>query len=431
MTHIRYAAVAACSVVVLASAPAFDLDLPPINYATATPDNAVAPLAAHVRSGKVVLKHDDDHGYLASLLGHLDIPLSSQVLVFSKTSMQRSRIGPKTPRAIYFNDDVTVGFCRRGDVIEIATADPVLATAYYTLDQNPAGGAAFKRETESCLLCHASSANQGLPGHLIRSVSVDRTGELLLARGTKRVDHSTPFADRWGGWYVTGTSGKQTHQGNRVYAGRADESAGSDASDGSNVTDLKPYFTAADYPTPHSDVVALMVLEHQGEGHNRLARANLLTRTALAEQADLNRAFGRPAGERSEGITRRIHGACEPLVEYLLFGEEAPLTGAVAGTSGFAKEFTARGPFDAKGRTLREFDLRTRLFRYPLSYLVHSRAFDGLPPEAKERVYRRLWEVLSGKDRSKAFAHLSAADRAAVSDILRATMRDLPAYWKA
>jgi hypothetical protein len=403
------------------------LDRPPLSYSTAAPDNPVAALIDKARSGKAILKHDDDHGYLASLLERLGIPTSSQVLVFSKSSLQRSRIGPKTPRAIYFNDEVAVGFCRHGEVLEIAAADPALGTAFYTLDQGGAGGPAFQRQTDNCLLCHASSANQGFPGHLARSVAVDRTGELILSRGSKRVDHTTPFEERWGGWYVTGTSGKQTHLGNRVFDGRSDGAAGED---GSNVTDLKGRFTVADYLTPHSDLVALMVLEHQGEAHNRLARANILTRMALVEQAEMNKALQRPAGERSEGVARRINAACESLVQYLLFCEEAPLKGAVSGTSAFAKEFAARGPFDSQGRSLRQFDLRTRMFRYPLSYLIYSRAFDGLPGEAKERVYLRLWEVLTGKDRSKEFAHLSAADRQAVLEILRETKKDLPAYWR-
>jgi hypothetical protein len=403
-----------------------DLERAPIHYSTATPDNAVTALSHKVRAGKVVLKQDEDHGYLASVLKELDIPLSSQVLVFSKTSLQRGRISPKTPRAIYFNDDVMVGFCLRGDVMEIAAADPKLGTAFYTIDQGPEKKGAISRHNDRCLLCHGSSANQGFPGHLLRSVSPDQTGEPVFSRGTKRVDHTTPFADRWGGWYVTGTSGKQTHLGNKVFTRWSEPKA----TDGINVTNLKPFFTVANYLTPHSDLVALLVLEHQCEGHNRLARANLLTRMALAEQADLNKALGRPTNERSEGITRRIHWACEPVVEYLLFCEEAPLTEAVAGTSAFAREFTARGPFTSNRRTLREFDLRSRLFRYPMSYLIYSRAFDGLPAEAKERVYLRLWEVLSGKDRSKQFTHLSAGDRKAVLEILRQTKKGLPGYWK-
>lgn len=408
-----------------AAAP-IDLDRPPIEYDKAAPEDAVATLIKKTRAGQLTLTRDDEHGYLRAVLKALDVPPSSQVLVFSRTSLQRGRISPKTPRAIYFNDELTVGFCLRGDVLEIAAADAKLGTTFYTVDQSAEKKGAITRQTETCLICHGSSANQGMPGHLIRSVYPDRIGDPVYTRGTRRVDHSTPLGDRWGGWYVTGTSGKQGHLGNKVFT-KDDEPK---ADEGVNVTDLKPYFTVGNYLTAHSDLVALMVLEHQAEGHNRLARANLLTRMALYEQADLNKAFGRPAGTKSDSITRRIQWACEPLVEYLLFSDEARLDGAIAGTSGFAKEFAARGPFDAKRRSLRQFDLRKRLFRYPLSYLVYTKAFDGLPAEAKERVYLRLWEVLSGKDESKPFAHLTAADRRAVREILGETKKGLPAYWK-
>jgi len=417
-------------ILVLAScgvAQAADYDRPPIEYGTAPMNDIVTALREKIRNGKAELKHDDEHGYLKSLLKELDVPLSSQVLVFSRTSLQRSRISPKTPRAIYFNDDVTVGFCQRGDVLEIVASDPNLGAVFYTLDQNPAKEAAFTRQTETCLLCHGSSSNQGFPGHVIRSVSPDRSGEPVFSRGTKRVDHSTPFADRWGGWYVTGTSGKQTHMGNQLVGGWPGQE--DDAVD-TNVTDLKPYFTVANYPAPHSDIVALMVLEHQCETQNRLIRANFQVRLALHEQRELNKAFREPETYRSEGITRRINHACESVVRYLLFCEEAKLTEPVVGTSGFAKEFTARGPFDPQKRSLREFDLKTRMFRHPMSYLVYSKLFDGLPAEAKARIYSRLLEILTGKDQTKEFAHLSKEDRRAVLEILRETKADLPGDWK-
>lgn len=409
-------------------AAAFDLDEAPIRYASAKPDNVVTKLEAKLKDKAAALPWHDDLGYLPGLLKALDLPVSSQAFVFSRTSLQRSRIGPKTPRALYFNEDVTVGYCRKGDVLEVAANDPALGTVFYSVDQRADRTPKFTRQTESCLICHGSSANQGFPGHLARSVSPDGRGEPVLSRGTKRVDHSTPFEDRWGGWYVTGTSGRQGHLGNQIVGGW--DWAGDKQPAGENVTDLKPYFTVANYLSPHSDVVALMVLEHQNELSNRITRANFLTRIAQHEQTEMNKSFDRPGEERWEGITRRIEHACEPVVQYLLFCDEAKLTEAVAGTSDFAKEFAARGPFDAKKRSLREFDLRTRLFKYPVSYLIYSKQFDGLPAEAKARIYRRLWEVLTGADTSKPFAHLTAEGRRAALDILRATKADLPEYWK-
>jgi hypothetical protein len=413
-----------------ASVTAADLDRPPIRYDMSAPDNVVSRLQKRLEMGKASLACDDDFGYLPALLRELNVPKSSQMLVFSKTSFQRQRIGPKTPRALYFNDDVYVGYCHLGEVLEIAAVDPQLGTVFYTLDQEKADKPRFRRQGDACLICHASSQNQGFPGHLVRSVLADAEGLPLLASGSYRIDQTSPLKQRWGGWYVTGTHGKQTHLGNLVVRDKR-VSGEVDNPDGMNVTDLSARFTTAMYLAPHSDIVALMVLEHQTEMHNRLTRANMLTRLALYDESELNKAFNRPAEPRSEATTRRIKSACEPLVEYLLFSGEAKLTDRVAGTSDFAREFAARGPRDGHHRSLRDFDLKTRLFAYPCSYLIYSEAFEGLPDAAKEYVYRRLWDVLSGKDTSAEFAHLSTADRQAIREILLATKKGLPGYWKA
>ncbi len=408
---------------------AADLDAAPIAYSTAEPDNVIVALEARIQAKTVDLKPDQEHGYLRAVLTALDVPLSSQLLVMSKTSLQRSRISPKTPRAIYFNDDVTIGYCQRGDVVEIAAADARLGTVFYTLDQDTTKPLRFVRQGESCLMCHASSRNHGFPGHLTRSVAINRTGEMLLSRGSKSVDHATPFSDRWGGWYVTGLSGKQTHQGNQIVGGWpwADRS---NPPTGENITDLKPYLTISSYPTPHSDLVALMVLEHQNELQNRMTRANFLTRQALYEQAELNKMFGEPADAPRDSIVRRIHSACEPVVQYLLMCQEAKLEEPISGTSNFTQEFNKRGPWDSKMRSLRTLDLNGRLFRYPLSYLIYSRQLAALPTLAQERIYQRLWEVLSGVDRSELFAHISAEDKVAIREILQETHPGLPASWK-
>jgi hypothetical protein len=173
-----------------------------------------------------------------------------------------------------------------------------------------------------------------------------------------------------------------------------------------------------------------MVLAHQVEGHNRIARAALQTREALCQEAELRRELNERAGARWPSTDRRIKSAGEPLVEYLLMGGEAGLTDRVEGTSGFATMVARRGPFDRRGRSLREFDLTTRLFKYPCSYLVYTEAFDALPGGVRNYVLRRVWEVLTGKDRSAAFAHLTAADRTMVLDILRYTKHGLPDYWR-
>jgi hypothetical protein len=406
-----------------------DIERDPINYSAAKPRNAVARLQERLDADTAKLEFEAEHGYLRSLLRALEIPGSSQVLVFSKTSLQRERISPQTPRAIYFNDEVMVGFCRRGKVIEISAADEVIGTAFYTLDQTREETAVPQRQTESCLLCHSSSANQGVPGHLVRSLFVGPEGIPLLANGSFRTDHESPLAERWGGWYVTGTSGRQTHMGNMICEGTRPPLK-TDNRDGVNVVDLRDRFKTSHYLTPHSDIVALMVLEHQAGMLNRLARAGMDTRMALHYEREINKALGRPADERSESTRSRIRSFGEEVVQYMLFRDETRLTDRIEGTSSFAADFVRRGPRDSKGRSLRDFDLETRLFRYPCSYLIYSRAFDSLPGEMKEYVYQRLWEILSGQGTGKDDHYLAAPDRHAILEILQETQPGLPKSWK-
>jgi hypothetical protein len=439
-----------------AAAADADYDQPPINYSTAAASDPVAKLQKRVLSGKVTLSRDGDRGYLTALLHALDVPLSSQALVFSKTSFQREAISPQTPRAIYFDDETYVGYVQGGDVLEVATTDPNVGTIFYTLDQHQGGpdqgGTAkagddgpprktvpakaakprFVRQTDNCLQCHAGSMTRDVPGLLVRSVRPDPRGQPILSAGTKVTTHESPFGERFGGWYVTGRHGghaAQPHLGNLVGKDR-DDPVPADPKAGTDVTDLSKFFDTSAYPSPHSDLVALMVLSHQVEAHNLMTRANYACKLALRDAKVLNEALGRPADEVSESTRRRIESPAEALVKYLLYCDEPPLAAPIAGTSGYSVEFAARGPRDKQGRSLRDFDLTKRLFRYPLSYLIYSKGFDGLPEPTRAYVYRRLHDALTGKATDKAFAHLSPDDRRAIFEILRETKADLPAYWR-
>jgi hypothetical protein len=410
-----------------ASAAAADLDQPPIRYATAPVDNPVSRLQQRIDAGQVLLNHEEHFGYLRSLLRELHVPVSSQTLVFSKTSFQRQRISPRTPRAVYFGDEAYVGMCQNGEVLEVTAVDPQLGAVFYSLGQARTEKPRFVRQNDDCLICHASFT-QGFPGHLVRSLYTDADGIPILSLGSYRIDHASPLEKRWGGWYVTGTSGKQGHRGNLVLMEDNPPEPISNPA-GSNVTDLRNRFNTAAYLSPHSDIVALMVLEHQAELHNRIGRATLEIRLALHEEAEINKILGRPAGYRSETTVHRIAAVGEPLVQYLLFSGEAKLTEPVTGTSNFTHEFSARGPHDRRGRSLFQLDVRHRLFRYPCSYLIYSTAFDAMPPPVKEYVWRRLWDVLTGKETDAAYAHLAAEDRRAILEIVRDTKAGLPNYW--
>jgi hypothetical protein len=405
-------------------AAAQDFEQEPISYSKRQPDNRVSRLIDEIKQGRQKLSYDEKFGFLPALLDALNVPRSSQMLVFSKTSLQRQRIAPRTPRAIYFSDDVYVGYCHDGDVLEISTVDDQLGAVFYTLAQDDGSLAPrLTRQTDNCLICHGLSTSMRVPSHVVRSVYSDAQGLPILASGSYRTDHTSPFEQRWGGWYVTGTHGAQKHLGNLIVRGR-DRPEAADNTAGQNVTDLGKWLATENYLTPHSDIVALMVLEHQGLVHNLITHARFATEQALHFDRALSKELKEDSTELRDSTKSRIKSACEPLVEGLLFCEEAPLTEKITGTSEFAAEFNQLGPRNEKVRSLREFDLTRRMFKYPCSYLIYSSSFTTLPAPAKEYVVRRMNEILSGEVTEEKYKHLSADDRANVLAILQATHPD-------
>ena len=406
-----------------------DFEREPISYWKTTPTDPVAQLQERLDRDEVEMTFDDEHGYLRSALELLEVPISSQMLVFSKTSFQPRRISPRRPRALYYNDSVSVGWVQGGDVIEIAATDSQLGAVFYTLKQEQSGAPRIVRDQGQCTVCHASSRTAGVPGYLVRSVYPSRSGQPHFESGTFATDYRSPFKERWGGWYVSGTHGALRHMGNVVVENRQQPEV-LDREAGANVSDLSGHLNTERYLSPHSDIAALMVLEHQTRMHNLIARANFETRAASHYDRILNEALGRRLDYRSEPTQHRIERAGDQLVECMLFVDEFVLSEPVAGTSSFAEEFAERGPHDSQGRSLRELDLSERMMKYPCSYLIYSEAFEALPDPAKDYVYRRLFDVLSGADASAQFAHLASADRKAILEILRDTKSDLPDYWR-
>jgi hypothetical protein len=403
-----------------AAAPAVDYDLPPISYGSTPADDPVARLV-----------WDADHGWLPSLLAELRIPVSSQVLVFSKTSLQRQLIAPDAPRALYFNDEVYVGTVQGGAVLEIAATDPRQGTMFYTIPQQRRASPTPTRQTHECLQCHDSNSfTGGVPGLVMRSVYPDAGGLPIFTAGGFVTDHRTRWEDRWGGWYVTGTYGAMRHLGNQQFAEGIDP-ARVDREPGANLTTLAGRFATEAYLGRGSDVVALMVLGHQVQMHNLLTRASYDTRLALRDAEAMNQALGRPPGERSESVQRRIAAAAEALLRHLLFVGEPRLGAAVSGDPAYVRDFTAMGPRDGQGRSLRELDLERRLLRHPCSWLIHSEAFAALPAAVREPTLERLRQVLAGEDRSPDFAHLDAEDRRAIAVQLLASGMALPTGFRA
>jgi hypothetical protein len=382
-------------------------DDPAIRYSTAPPRNVVADLNARLRDGASRFAFDRRSGFLRSALDALEIPVDSQLLVFSRTSLQGRRIGEQNPRAIFFNDRAALGWVRGGDVIEVAAHDESAGVVFYTLDQreDPAAGPPQFKRASVCLGCHVTSDTLGVPGLLMFSTT--RPEPSQFSGVPRHVDQGDPLAQRFGGWFVTGSTGSARHMGNDAPAvdGRASR----------ELVSVEGLFDADGYLALTSDVVAHLVLTHQAGMTNLLTRAGWEARAASDEQAR--------AADVMTGVAREV-------VDHLLFVDETKLPDRVRGVSGFAERFSARGPRDRRGRSLFELDLTRRLMKYPCSYLIYSPAFDALPPLVKEPIYRRMWDVLSGReDEPRYRTVLSRADRQAIVEILRDTKKDLPRYF--
>jgi hypothetical protein len=406
----------------------------PINYRSEDLSDPVAKLQTQLNEGKAALKYEPEHGYLKSVLQLLKIPIDSQTLVFSKTSFQYKKISPDHPRALYFNDDVYIGSVHGGKAIEVVSFDPMQGAIFYLLDENKVEKPVFQRAELDCTQCHIAAGTRGVPGVLLRSVYPTETGTQATSSKSFITDQESPLKDRWGGWYVTGKLGNAPNMGNAV-VDEKESTAQPDHSAEIHLAALSKTFDSSTYLIPDSDVVAHLVLAHQTQMHNLITLTNYKTRLALYAQAQQNKASGQTEDiALPDAARQQFERPAEQLLRYMLFANEAPLSASgnekIEGSSSFAKEFTARGVRDSKGRSLRDFDLRTRIFRYPCSYLIYTESFDDIPEPAKSYVYHRLLEILSGKDQSPDFARLTAEDRHSILEILLATKTGLPEEWR-
>jgi hypothetical protein len=410
----RVALVVASLVVLMAATRAQDRptpsalrEHPAIAYSTTRPTDPVARLNERLESGQLTLTRNERHGYLESVLAALGVPGDSQVLVFSKTSFQSPRINPKNPRALYFNDTVSIGWVRGGEVLEVASQDPIQGTIFYTLAQ-ASEKPRFMRNA-ACIACHTGESTLDIPGLFAGSNYIDSTGMPVFSP-IYSTDQSTPFDLRWGGWYVTGTHHGR-HLGNAVATNLNDVTTMA-TEETSHLPRLDEKFETSAYLQPTSDIVALLVLEHQ------MRMLNLITRTDWEARVGSTVA-GRPVAK-----------AVDELVDYLLFVDEAELPGPVRGSSTFASTFAEHASRDRRGRSLKDLDLQNRLFRYPCSYLIYSPQFDALPAAVRDQIYMRMYEILSGRDPDPRYRRLTEEERRAAIEILIATKPDLPSYFR-
>ena len=387
-------------------------DDPGIGYMTSPLENPIDTLNKRLDAGTARLTFQGRSGYLRSALEAIGLPIDSQLLVFSPASLQGRRISPTNPRAIFFKDDVELGWVRDGDVIEVAAQDARQGIVFYTLPQKEVEAPRFQRAT-TCLGCHMSGDTSGVPGLLMFSSTPESDRAFA---STIFMNHTMPVANRFGGWFVTGALTPASHQGNAVAALEGRSRA---------LTSTEGLYDPDGYLSSSSDIGALMVFAHQAQAINLMIHAGWEARAA-----DPALHPGRPPD--SEALLAPVlQAVAEDVVDSLLFIDEARLDGRVQGASGFAERLAAEGPRDKKGRSLRQLALTGRLMRYPCSYLIYSPMFDALPPSMKSLIYERLWQVLSGAEKDARYrAALTLADRQAIVEILRETKAGLPSYFK-
>lgn len=386
----------------------------------ATASNAVEALQRRLDSGALKLAWSDDgKSYVPDLLKALRIPSDSQLLVFSASSLQYDRINPETPRAIYYQDDIALGMVQNGRAIELIVSDRNSGVAFYTMNVVQAEKPRFERQTSVCIACHGYTSRWA-PGLMVGNLDTGPNGQVLNsdpARLFRLTDDRSPYDQRYGGWYITGSTGAMKHRGNVVIS---PDDPMTLPPGGQNILSLADRINLQHYLSPGSDIVSMLTFEHQSGATNLIARVN-------AQYAGLNNQSLPPDRRATQGD---LDASIEELVRYLTFVDQTPLPSQVQGSSSFTETFAKQGPRDGQGRSLRDFDLRTRVFRYPLSYMVYSQAFDNLNPAAKERVWRRLYDLLSGNDRSPDAPHIDPGGGSAAIAILAATRQGLPDYWK-
>lgn len=401
-------------------------ELAPINYSSTEPRDAVARLQKRIASGSIQIG-EGGRQIVQTLLHELKIPVESQILVYSKTSFQRDRIHPSHPRALFFGDTCYVGWVPSG-LVEVTTIDPILGPIFYSLDPNSTSANTkhtFVRDSD-CLRCHGGNFIRGIPGVFARSVFTSEEGEPLLRFGTEIVDFRTPFTNRWGGWYVTGKHGIALHRGN-VMARQKDDQVVVDFREGANITDLSRFFDTSAYLTNSSDIVALMVFEHQLAMQNTLTRASLNSRRMLDYQQKLQHDLKEAVTEEPayESVKSVFDSAAREVVDDLLFKDEAQLPDGIEGAPAFQRVFTANAPRTAGGDSLKDFQLQGRLFKNRCSYLIYSDVFRGLPKPLMKRVCERLSRAIRTADPDPRYSYLGNEERSRIVSILRETYPDL------
>lgn len=411
-----------------------DFHLEPHDYNRASLDDPFSRLLARVEEGEIQLDEKPGKPLVERLLKELGIPESSQIFVFTQTSLQRQVVGPSNPRAIYFNEDVYLGWMPGGR-IEVSSVDPKLGPVFYFQRPLDEPEEPLFARTGRCLGCHAGSASNFLPGLMGRSVFPDENGRAIRAvRTFERIGHEVSFADRWGGWFVTGLQhGSLGHMGNAIASKNLLGGMNLDREAGGRIEfDLSSFFPPESHLIEGSDVLALLVHDHQVSMQYFLNQAQYKMRQALFDNG-LDPDSGREVLAKLKPVSaEEVEGGVRELLRYLLFADEEPLGGEeIVGGHAYREDFLATRRTTSDGLSLKDLDLKDRLLRHRCSWMIYSGAFEGLPRALKEEVYHQMWAIFTDDEAPEGFDYLVAEEKQALVKILSETKSDLPSYWKA
>jgi hypothetical protein len=394
-------------------------DLPPQRYSDTQATDPIAKLTAEIASGSIKVDFSSSLDRLRYVLKLLEISEASQILVFSKTSKQNPLIQPENPRALYFNENTYVGYVPGGD-IEVISHDSHLGPVFYMISNHTGSNEiGASRDTSDCLSCHGTSRTENVPGVLIRSVYPDNTGRPILTWGSFLTTHASPIHERWGGYYVTGHS-SLAHLGNRNYV---DAPEPAKATPCPALLSLDKVIDTSRYLRPTSDIVALMVLEHQCQIQNQLHAASIQYQRLQWLRKSLN-----PDSTSDDPSTRQfLDHSAERIADLMLFEDEAPLgTDGIDGDPTFQRAFTSRFPKANDGRSLADFQLNARLFKYRASYMVYSKTFRELPNELKSAIFSHLKARLNQPPSPENHPDIHTSEREKILEILKETIPDWP-----
>ena len=405
-----------------------DYEQAPVSYSATAPNDALARLQQRIASGEIAFAGTEKEA-LATLLRILEVPAETQMFVFSKTSLQRGRIRPERPRVLYFSDSVYVGWVP-GGLMEITAVDPQLGPIFYSFALAPARNQAptIVRDSD-CLRCHGGTFVRDVPGVFARSTFPDATGEPILRHGSLVVDDETPFADRWGGWYVTGYKGAEPHRGNVLASEQGDQLVFKPTD--KRPEELSAYFDTSDYLRPTSDAANLLVFEHQMAMQNSLTRAGFVCRKMIAYQHGLQTTFKEPVTDEPayDSVKSVFASSVQDILDHLLFRRAAPLPEGVVLNAEFQAAFSRGAPRSRSGHALKDLQLRDRIFAQRCSYLIYSECFQALPEPLKARIFDRLFQALHSRDPKDRYAYLPAEERQRIYEILLETHPEAKVRW--